>query len=460
MLSALPSIDDPRVLIGVPAGDDAGVYRLDDETALVQTVDVFSPSVDDPYTFGQIAAANSLSDVYAMGGQAMTALSVVAFPIRTIPDNVMHDILRGGIDKMAEAGVPVIGGHSINDSEIKAGFAVTGLVNPARVVTNAGARPGDRLVLTKPLGTGIISFAAQIGRATAASVDAVAASMATLNRAASDLMLALGAHACTDVTGFGLMGHLVEMASSGNVEVEVVWDDLPLFDGVLDCLARGIVPGAVERNREACEGRVVAQDGVSPEMMDICFDAQTSGGLLVALPEDKAHRMLEKLRKGGITQAAIIGEVVGEAEGKVSVRTTGQRTLPEARESKEDTKPGAVDIQSEGNRDRAEPADDDACCAEPAPATRSTSSGSSESEERFKAFMKVAGAPGALDVTTKQAINIALSALTKCEPCLKAHVNKARQMGFTEEEIDEAVWMAVSFGGSPVMMFCRSVMQA
>ena len=165
MLKGLPFYDDPRVLVGAPAGDDAGVYKLNDELALVQTVDVFTPSVDDPYTFGQIAAANSLSDVYAMGGRPITALSIVGYPIRTMPDDAMHQILRGGVDKMTEAGVPVVGGHSINDKEIKAGFAVTGIVHPDKIVTNAGARPGDRLILTKPLGTGILAFAAQIGRA-------------------------------------------------------------------------------------------------------------------------------------------------------------------------------------------------------------------------------------------------------------------------------------------------------
>jgi selenide,water dikinase len=207
VLEGLPTMDDPRVLVGVPAGDDAGVFQLDDETALVQTVDVFSPSVDDPYVFGQVAAANSLSDVYAMGGRPISALSIIGFPIRSVPDDVMHQILRGGIDKMTEAGVPVIGGHSINDQEIKAGFAVTGLINPKEIYTNAGARPGDRLVLTKPLGIGIIAFAAQIGRAPAEGLEASARSMAALNRRAAELMAEFGAHACTDVTGFALMGH-------------------------------------------------------------------------------------------------------------------------------------------------------------------------------------------------------------------------------------------------------------
>ncbi|MHC4481142.1 MAG: selenide, water dikinase SelD, partial [Planctomycetota bacterium] len=191
VLAGLPSPDHPRVLVGMPAGDDAGVFLLDEQTALVQTVDVFSPSVDDPYTFGQVAAANSVSDVYAMGGRPLTALSIVGFPIRTVADRAMKDILRGGIDKMTEAGVAVIGGHSIKDAEIKAGFAVTGLVDRGAIVTNAGALPADLLVLTKPLGTGIISFAAQIDRAPAGSGQAAARSMTALNRAASELMVEL-----------------------------------------------------------------------------------------------------------------------------------------------------------------------------------------------------------------------------------------------------------------------------
>ncbi|MCR4413497.1 MAG: selenide, water dikinase SelD, partial [Thermoguttaceae bacterium] len=185
VLAGLPASSDPRVLLGMPAGDDAGVYQLDERLALVQTVDVFAPSVDDPYLFGQIAAANSLSDVYAMGGRPLTALSIVGFPVRTLPDRVLREILRGGIDKMTEAGVAVIGGHSIHDKDIKAGFAVTGVIEPARVVARAGARPGDRVILTKPIGTGILAFAAQIGRAPPASLDAAARSMAALNRRAA-----------------------------------------------------------------------------------------------------------------------------------------------------------------------------------------------------------------------------------------------------------------------------------
>ncbi|MGE5293203.1 MAG: selenide, water dikinase SelD, partial [Solirubrobacterales bacterium] len=242
VLKDLPAVDDPRVLVGMAAGDDAGIYDMGNGQALVQTVDVFTPSVDDPYTFGQVAAANSVSDIYAMGGTPLTALSVIGFPVRKIPDEAMSEILRGGIDKMKEAGCAIVGGHSINDPEVKAGFAVTGIIDKNRVVTNAAARPGDVLVLTKPLGTGIVAFAAQIDRAKPESVRAAAASMASLNKVAAELMVQFGAHACTDVTGFSLMGHLAEMARSSGVDVQLVWDDLPLFDGVLEYAAAGILP--------------------------------------------------------------------------------------------------------------------------------------------------------------------------------------------------------------------------
>ena len=460
VLQALPEICDPRVLIGAAAGDDAGVYAPDDgPTALVQTVDVFSPSVDDPYTFGQVAAANSLSDVYAMGGRPITALSIIGFPIREAPDDVFADILRGGIEKKNEAGVPVIGGHSIQDAEIKAGFAVTGLIDRGRIVTNAGARPGDSLVLTKPLGTGILAFAVQIGRAPPDAADAIARSMTQLNRAASEAMLALGAHACTDVTGFGLMGHLGEMARASAVDVEIVWDDLPLFPHVLECLAEGIVPGGIERNRESSEASAVPGPGVTDAMMDVCFDPQTSGGLLVALAPDKAEVFVRRLHDRTISATAVIGNVRGKGTGRVFVTTSGARPMPAPEEEVMQEKPS--------KKGKARPGDaEEPCCAEPAAETccseghaAGASAVGAGAEEMFKAFMKTAGAPGALDAATKQALQIALSVLARCGPCIRIQVEKARQMGFTQAEIDEAVWLAIAFGGAPVMMFYKEVMK-
>ena len=463
VLKALPEIRDPRVLIGAAAGDDAGVYAFDDgPMALVQTVDVFSPSVDDPYTFGQVAAANSLSDVYAMGGRPITALSIIGFPIREAPDSVMADILRGGIDKMNEAAVPVVGGHSIQDAEIKAGFAVTGLIDRGRIVTNAGARPGDTLVLTKPLGTGILAFAVQIGRAPPDAADAIARSMTQLNKAASEAMLDLDAHACTDVTGFGLMGHLGEMARSSAVDVEIVWDDLPIFPHVLECLVQGIVPGGIERNRESSESSAVLAAGVTEAMMDLCFDPQTSGGLLVALAAGKAEALVERLHGEGIRAAAVIGRVRGKGTGKVFVTTSGVRPMPAPEEDevmqKKPAKKGKARSAGAEEPCCAGPAAEETCCAE-GHGTGAPAVGAG-AEEMFKAFMKTAGAPGALDAATKQALQIALSVLARCGPCIRIQVEKARKMGFTQAEIDEAVWMAIAFGGAPVMMFYQEVMKA
>ncbi len=455
VLQDLPSQKDPRVLVGVAAGDDAGVYEIGDGMALVQTVDVFTPSVDDPYLFGRIAAANSVSDIYAMGGTPLTALSIIGFPARQLPDQVMKDILRGGIDAMNEADVAIIGGHSIQDDQIKAGFAVTGIIDKDRIVTNAKATPGDALILTKPLGTGIVAFAAQIGRASEGSLRAAGESMSSLNKTACQLMLEHGCHACTDVTGFSLMGHLAEMAASSKVDAEVIWDDLPLLPGVAEYTAAGILPGAIERNRESCEGRVTADPSLSRESVDICYDAQTSGGLLIAVPKAKAKALLAALHKAGLAQAATIGKVTGPGTGQVAIRTTGTRGQnselrtqnPEARSQK----PEAGSQDAEPTAHGAEPQSPSCCPGESTPAGHAPAA--SALAGQYKAFLSTANAPGTLDAYTKQAMAIALSVAMRCEPCLKMHLEKAREKGFTQEEIDEAAWMGISFGGSPAMAF-------
>lgn len=433
-LGALPSFEDPRVLVGMPAGDDAGVYDVGGGMALVQTVDVFTPSVDDPYTFGQVAAANSLSDVYAMGGRPITALSIVGFPVRKLPDEVLTQILKGGIDKMKEAGVPVVGGHSINDDQIKAGFAVTGMVATDQIVTNAKAQPGDDLILTKPLGTGIVAFAKQIERASVASIGAAEESMTTLNKTAAELMVHYGAHACTDVTGFSLMGHLSEMALRSGVTIDVVWDDLPWFPDVLQYVADGILPGAVERNRESCGMHITAGSGVIEPMDDMCFDAQTSGGLLMAIDPTRSADLLAELHKTGMRDATVIGSVTGEGRGTVNLTTHGNRHLPEptAHASSPKQEPGV----------RESPV---------------TLSAEANEEAHYQAFLSRVTRPGHLDVVTKQAIQIAL-AVTQCsETALKAHLRQARERGFTQEEIDEAAWMGISFGGEPARLFYQQV---
>ncbi|MHC4301990.1 MAG: selenide, water dikinase SelD [Planctomycetota bacterium] len=459
VLSDLPAVDDPRVLVGMPAGDDAGVYDIGGGKALVQTVDVFTPSVDDPYMFGQVAAANSVSDIYAMGGTPMTAVSVLGFPVRKVPDKTMKEILSGGIDKMNEAGAAIIGGHSINDSEIKAGFAVTGIIDQDKIVTNAGAQPGDVLVLTKPLGTGIVAFASQIGRALGDSVEQSGKSMISLNKTASALMVKFGAHACTDVTGFSLMGHLSEMALSSGVYVEVIWDDIPLFPGVLEYAAAGILPGAIERNKESCGERIVASEDLPQEMVDICYDAQTSGGLLIAIKESDAAGFVTALHDEGISVAAIMGRVLGKGSGLVRVETVGSRTIPAIETGKPAAKaaPAAQPEQQPPQQPAAEVRTEDvACCADAvSPAGPAAAEGAdiAQIKAKFTDFLGAANSPHGLDAYTKQAMAIALSVALRCEPCLKMHLKKARAKGFTQDEIDEAAWMGISFGGSPTMVF-------
>ena len=323
VLVGLPQIDDPRVLVGSNTGDDAGVVKLDEETALVQTVDVFTPGVDDPYVFGQIAAANSLSDVYAMGGRPLSALAIIGFPIETLSPRLMTRILRGGLDKMHEAGVPIVGGHSINDLDVKYGFAVTGLVHPQRIVTNAQARPGDLLILTKPLGVGIISFTHQLGEASAEALAAIAASMTTLNKTASELMLEHGVTCATDVTGFGLLGHLSEMVRQSGVTAEVWAERVPMFPEALEYVKRGYISGAVERNREYA-GQYVTAEGVSEERLQVLYDPQTSGGLLICVAPDQAEKLVARLQSAGQTATAIIGRIVEETEGRIMVTSDGE----------------------------------------------------------------------------------------------------------------------------------------
>jgi len=445
VLNDIPASNDPRVLVGVPAGDDAGIYDIGNGKALVQTVDVFTPSVDEPYLFGQVAAANSLSDIYAMGGIPCTALSVLGFPVRQIPDEVMSEILRGGIDKMNEAEVAVIGGHSINDPEIKAGFAVTGFIDKDKIITNSQAALGDALILTKPLGTGIVAFARQIDRSDSESVEAVARSMITLNKTAAELMVKYNAHAGTDVTGFSLMGHLTEMTLRSGVEAEIIWDDIPLFPGVLQYVADGILPGAIERNKESCGHLVVSEKNVSELMVDMCFDAQTSGGLLIACAPDNADLLLKALHDNGVTEAAIIGKVSAKGNGRVYLKTKGNRMIPKERENTKSVTPTTP----------TEP--ESTCCSSATASGKETTAKEDSPRVQFSSFLAGVNRPGSLDAFTKEAINLALSIAVKCEPCLKIHIEKAKKMGFSAEEIDEAAWLAIAFGGAPAMMFYKDV---
>lgn len=306
----LPPVADPNVLVGPETCDDAAVYRLSDELALVLTVDYFTPIVDDPYAFGQIAAANSLSDVYAMGGRPLAMLSIVGFPRDRLPMTVLGDILRGGAEKGREAGVSVVGGHSVDDAEPKIGYAVTGIVHPARVWRNVGARPGDALVLTKPLGTGIISTAIKQARAPERAVAAAVRTMATLNRAAAEAAATVAVHAATDVTGFGLLGHLHEMTAGSKVRARLRAGRIPLLPDVLALAEAGLVPGGTKRNLRATAAVVRWDAALGEALRAVIGDAQTSGGLLVATPEGSA--LVAALERAGVEGAAVIGEVVGE----------------------------------------------------------------------------------------------------------------------------------------------------
>ena len=300
--------------------EDAGVYKLSDELAVVQTVDFFTPIVDDPYSFGQIAAANALSDVYAMGGRPLTALNIVCFPQQTMPLSVLKEILRGGLDKMHEAGVLLVGGHTVDDEELKYGLSVTGTVHPDKVVRNNTARPGDRLILTKPLGTGIISTAIKGGVAGEAAAAAIVKSMSALNWTAAELMREAGVSAATDITGFGLIGHAAEMVQNAGVGLIIDSPAVPFFPEAKELAEMGMVPGGLHRNREFRKGMVDVAPDVPQYLADILFDPQTSGGLLIAVPEEKAAGLLEKLHKAGVAAAAIIGEVAAEPKGRIRVR--------------------------------------------------------------------------------------------------------------------------------------------
>ena len=377
MLGKLARQHDPNVLVGFDHADDAGVYQIAPDLALVQTVDFFTPIVDDPYTFGQIAATNSLSDVYAMGGRPLTALAMVCFPEKGDLE-ILGRILAGGLSKMMEAGCTIVGGHSIRDDETKFGYSVTGLIDPKRVLTNGGANPGDALVLTKAIGTGVISTAIKKGKAEQAWIDAAVRSMTTLNQKGAEVLGFGGAttnhvgvdalvrpeerrsseknhaelrsaaqrghlhhatpkegasgipasgptqvvptwhvHSLTDLTGFGLIGHVREMALASNVAVRLHADAIPLLDGAIECVRAGFVPGGLKANRDFAECMVEYSGGISEERKTLLFDPQTAGGLLISLPADEADRLVSDLRHLDLP-AAWIGEI--EMSGKPVIR--------------------------------------------------------------------------------------------------------------------------------------------
>ena len=312
VLSGLPVQTDPNLLVGFETSDDAGVYRIGPGTALVQTVDFFTPLVDDPFTFGQVAATNALSDVYAMGGRPLTALAIVCFP-QDAPLEILEQIMRGGLSKMTETGCIVVGGHSVRDAEMKFGYAVTGLINPERVYTNAGAISGDILILTKPIGTGVITTALKQGKSEPAWVERAIRSMTTLNSTASTIAIACsGVHAITDITGFGLMGHSREMAFGSGVTLEIETERIPLIEGALDAVRAGAIPGGLLNNRDFAECVVTDSPGslIADDLRALLYDPQTSGGLLISVAAEDAPTLLADLLNAGVPAAAI-GRVSG-----------------------------------------------------------------------------------------------------------------------------------------------------
>jgi len=315
ILQSLPKVTDPRVLVGTE--DDAGVYQLSDDTVIVQTVDFFTPIVDNPHDFGAIAAANALSDIYAMGAKPLTALNLVAFP-KDGPLEVLSEIIRGGAEKAREAGVVIIGGHSIDDKEPKYGMAVTGIAHPAKLALKSGARPGDALVLTKPLGIGIISTAIKGGRAPENMIATATGNMKTLNRAASDAMVEIGVRGATDITGFGLLGHLHEMLHRSCVSVKLSLSQIPVIEGV-PALAKFSIPGGTRANLKYVNDKVNWAAGITEEEKLILADAQTSGGLLISVAHGKLEALLAGLAARGVATKAVIGEVISGEPGRIYV---------------------------------------------------------------------------------------------------------------------------------------------
>lgn len=310
---------DDNLIVGLNQADDAGVYRVSDELALVQTLDFFPPMVDDPHSFGRIAAANALSDVYAMGGTPATAMNIVAFPAKTLELSVLRQVIEGGLAALREAGVVLVGGHTIDDQELKYGLSVTGFIHPDKVLTKKKLKRGDKLILTKPLGTGIVCTAIKAGFADQSVVDRVIENMASLNRIAAVVMADFQVSACTDITGFGLLGHLAEMVVDSGHGLRIDSSCLPHYPEALDWAAMGLVPAGAYNNYKFRGPFVTFADSVGQIMRDLCFDPQTSGGLLIAVAREEAEMLLTALRDRGVAAASVIGEVIAEPKEKIIV---------------------------------------------------------------------------------------------------------------------------------------------
>ncbi|SHI50819.1 selenophosphate synthase [Geosporobacter subterraneus DSM 17957] len=318
VLCHLPKIRNEKLIVGLHTSDDAAVYQLNDETAIIQTLDFFTPVVDDPYMYGQIAAANSLSDVYAMGGEPIMAMNIVCFPT-CLPMDLLTAILKGGADKVAEAGALLVGGHSVDDNEPKYGLSVTGLVHPLKVVSNAGAKPGDLLILTKPLGTGILNTALKAEMLDRDQVNDLMNTMAALNKEAAKAMQQIGANACTDITGFGFIGHAYEMAKASGVTLAIESGKIPVMKGAAEYAEMGLVPAGTYANKKYIRDKIKYSPSLSPVLEDLLFDPQTSGGLLISVNKEKAQDLLDLLEGSLDLPFAIVGEAVEKKQWDIII---------------------------------------------------------------------------------------------------------------------------------------------
>lgn len=314
-----PTLKDPNVLVGNETGDDSAIYRIDDRVALVLTVDFFAPIVDDPFEYGQIAVANALSDVYAVGGRPITALNIAAFP-RELPSDVIAQVLEGGQAKAEEAGILIVGGHTVDDKEPKYGLAVTGIVTPGEEITNASAQPGDVLILTKAIGSGVITTAGKAGTAPQSVIDEAVRSMATLNKSAAEAMVAVGVNSATDITGFGLLGHLSQMMNASGTTAEINMDSIPLLRGAKHLAEDGYISGGTARNTEAIMPSVTAEEEITDIEFSLLADAQTSGGLLISVPEGRSEELIKQLVDNKTLYSAAIGQVSTQSDTSVIIR--------------------------------------------------------------------------------------------------------------------------------------------
>ncbi len=462
VLTRLPAVNDPAVISGLAAADDAAIYRIADNLCLVQTVDVFTPCVDDPHLFGRICAANCLSDIYAMGGEPRTALSILAFPSETLDGEIMYRMLAGAMETLGQAGVALVGGHSIKDDEIKLGFAITGLIDPAVAAALETPQAGDALVLTKPLGTGVLAFCEQVGRGNPAGMAAAASAMATLNKSAAEAMKAAGASACTDVTGFGLFGHLIRMARQSHLTAQVFADALPAFDGAVEAFREGIIPGAVERNREFLGDAMQVAPAVDEALVHLGCDAQTSGGLLIAIAPARLDKLREALAQRGV-DAFVIGKFVGPSDGQILVTISAAeaaRGRPHPREATK-AQPADVGVRAPSTMNTLSPSDphQPGCCADIFEAKPGPAGSAAETQKAFGALMRSVQTAGALSEKAKELILFSLVLQTRCHPCFDTHYQRARELGITQAELDEAAWCAIAMGGAPVRMFYQECLR-